>query len=68
MIAVHVPARGRFDRLLAAGFVLTAGLIDAACTYVLIAAGLGTIGIPAAIVAIPAIVVAGRRLDEETAP
>ena len=68
MIAVRVPARGRFDRLIAAGFVLTAGLIDAACTYVLIAAGLSAIGIPAALVAIVAIVVAGRRLDEETAP
>lgn len=56
------------DDTIGALWVAAWGAIDAACTYVLVAAGLGWIGIPAALVAIPALVVAGRRLDEETAP
>ena len=54
------------DRLLAAAFILAIGLVDAAATYVLVAAGLAPFGIGGAIIAIYGLLKAGPILNEET--
>lgn len=54
------------DRLLAAAFILAIGLVDAAATYVLVAAGLAPFGVGGAIIAICGLLKAGRILEDET--
>lgn len=54
------------NRLLAAAFILAIGLVDAAATYVLVAAGLAPFGVGGALVAIYGLLKAGRILEDET--